>query len=343
MLSPIASPTGSGRGCVVGDGPEGEMPNLRFSIPAELDLLAGLLKADRPRHAEVHHLIGHDHALLELFRRLCIPYEIIIHDYNWICPRINLIGSEKRYCAEPDVAVCEACVADVGTTNDEDTAPRALRERSRAELLGASRVVVPSQDTATRLKRYFPRVRTDVVSWEDDSSLSAVEPLPIASDDVCRICVVGAISIEKGYEVLLACARDAAHRNLDLEFCLVGESCDDARLLATDRVRITGRYDEREAVQLIRAQRPQLGWLPSLWPETWCYALTYMWQAGLNAVAFDIGAQAERVRRTGRGWLYPLGIEPSTLNARLLKHANALNVRSGQHSRRSAQIDITHS
>jgi hypothetical protein len=96
-------------------------------------------------------------------------------------------------------------------------------------------------------------------------------------------------------------------------------------------------------LQLIRAQRPQLGWLPSLWPETWCYALTYMWQAGLNAVAFDIGAQAERVRRTGRGWLYPLGIEPSTLNARLLKHANALNVRSGQHSRRSAQIDITHS
>jgi glycosyltransferase involved in cell wall biosynthesis len=323
VLSPIACSTG--RGCVLSDGLEGGTPNLRFAIPAELDLLAELLKADRPQRGEVHHLIGHDHALLDLFRRLGIPYEVVIHDYNWICPRINLIGSAKRYCAEPDLVACEACVADAGTANDEDTAPRALRERSLAELAGASRVVVPSQDTATRLQRYFPHVPTDVVPWEDDSGSSSPKSAHIASDDVRRICVVGAISIEKGYEVLLACARDASRRDLKLEFHLVGESCDDARLLATERVHITGRFDEHEALQLIHAQRAQLGWLPSLWPETWCYALTRMWQAGLKTVAFDIGAQAERIRRTGRGWLYPLGLEPATLNARLLQHADASN------------------
>ena len=133
------------------------------------------------------------------------------------------------------------------------------------------------------------------------------------------MCVVGAISIEKGYELLLACARDSANRKLNLEFCLVGYSCDNERLIATGHVQITGPYEEHDAVALIRAQQAQLAWLPSLWPETWCYTLTQAWQASLNVVAFDIGAQAERIRRTGRGWLIPLGIQPSTLNNRLLE------------------------
>ena len=141
------------------------------------------------------------------------------------------------------------------------------------------------------------------------------------------MCVVGAISIEKGYELLLACARDAANRKLKLEFCLVGYSCDDERLIATGHVKMTGPYEEHVAVALIRAQQAQPAWLPSLWPETWCYTLTQAWQASLNVVAFDIGAQAERIRRTGRGWLMPLGIQPSALNDKLLQ---LQTVRPGQ-------------
>ena len=278
------------------------------------------LKADRPLRAEVHHLIGHDHGLLDLFQQLEIPSEVIIHDYSWLCPRINLVGPTRRYCGEPDVAECELCVADAGTTNDEDIGPRALRERSAHELAKASRIVAPSQDAATRVERHFPGRQPEVVLWEDETTLPAPNPLARASDNLRRVCVVGAIGIEKGFEMLLACARDAANRNLKLEFRLVGYSCDDDRLIATGRVQITGRYEEQEAAALIRAQESQLAWLPSLWPETWCYTLTQAWQAGLNVVAFDIGAQAERIRRTGRGLLIPLGLPASALNDRLLSY-----------------------
>jgi GT2 family glycosyltransferase len=318
VLWPVASRVGGGRDCVLGNGPEGGTPNLRFAIPAELKLLGHFLKADRPLRAEVHHLIGHDHRLLDLFRQLDIPYEVIIHDYSWLCPRINLVGPTRRYCGEPDVADCELCVADVGTTNDENIGPRGLRERSAHELGAASRIVVPSKDAATRVERHFPGRQPEVVLWEDETTLPPPNPLARASESVRRVCVVGAISIEKGFEVLLACARDAANRKLNLEFRLVGYSCDDDRLIATRCVHITGRYEEQEAVALIRAQKSQVAWLPSLWPETWCYTLTQAWQAGLNVLAFDIGAQAERIRRTGRGWLIPLGLPASTLNNRLL-------------------------
>jgi glycosyltransferase involved in cell wall biosynthesis len=130
--------------------------------------------------------------------------------------------------------------------------------------------------------------------------------------------VVGAIGPEKGYDVLLACARDAAWRGLALEFVVVGHTFDDRRLLDTGCAFITGRYDEAEATALIRAQGAHLAFLPSIWPETWCFALGAAWRAGLSAAVFDIGAQAERVRATGRGWILPLGLPPVAINNALL-------------------------
>jgi len=121
--------------------------------------------------------------------------------------------------------------------------------------------------------------------------------------------------------VLHACARDARKRELDLEFVVAGTTIDDQRLMDTGRVFVTGPYRPDEAVELIRTQRAALGFLPSIWPETWCLALTELWRAGLQVAAFDIGAPAERIRRTGRGILLPLHTTPAAINDTLLKAA----------------------
>jgi GT2 family glycosyltransferase/glycosyltransferase involved in cell wall biosynthesis len=318
VIWPAANCNGGDRGCLLGNGPEGGTPNLRFSVPAELNMLTRVLEADLPVRAEVHHLIGHDHRLLDLFKRLAIPYDVVVHDYSWLCPRINLVGVSKRYCGEPDILECEACVADAGALNNENTGPGMLRERSGIEMAGASSVVVPSADVAVRVRRHFPMIEPRVVDWEDDRSLPPPDPAPLAADGVRVVCIVGAIGVEKGYEILLACARDITNRKLDLRFTLVGHSCDDARLMATGNVHIGGTYKEHDAVHLIRQQQAQLAWLPAVWPETWSYTLTQAWQAGLNVLAFDIGTPAERIRRTGRGWLCPLGLAPQALNDRML-------------------------
>jgi hypothetical protein len=130
--------------------------------------------------------------------------------------------------------------------------------------------------------------------------------------------VVGAIGVHKGYNILLACARDAARRDLDLRFTVVGHTIDDARMLATGRVFITGRFGPDEAVSLIAEQNACLGFVASICPETWCLSLGDIWRAGLPAAAFDIGAPAERIRSTGHGILLPLGLSASAINNALV-------------------------
>ena len=124
---------------------------------------------------------------------------------------------------------------------------------------------------------------------------------------------------EKGYDILLDCARDAARRDLPIEFRLVGFSCDDKRLLETGKVFITGQYEEAELDGLIDAQHATVGLLPSILPETWSYALSAMMRSGLDVLSFDIGAQAERLRRYRRGRLVPLATPAAALNGVVLK------------------------
>ena len=85
-----------------------------------------------------------------------MPYDLHVHDYAWLCGRVALVGPAQRYCGEPDVAQCEACVADAGNLIDEDITVAALRARSARLLAGARRVVAAVRDAAARIRRHFP-------------------------------------------------------------------------------------------------------------------------------------------------------------------------------------------
>ncbi len=333
VLRPVPDPNGDG-GALPGlcrvDDASGQYPNLVYRLPEETAALVRLLKADRPEHVELHHRLGHHPAIGDLAAYLDVPLDVQQHDYACFCPRITLLGPDGRYCGEPDdVAVCEACVADAGSRLDETIGVAALRLRSAAEFAAARRVVVPSADMAARLRRHFPGIAPLVAPLETDPP---APPPPQAAQPV-TVCVIGAIGPEKGYDVLLACARDAAARALPLRFVLVGRSIDDARLLATGRVFVTGHYREADAEALIRAQRAQLAFLPSIWPETWGFTLGLAWRCGLPAVVFDIGAMAARVRATGGGRLLPLGLPPSAINAMLIADAGSPSLAGRQQDR----------
>jgi GT2 family glycosyltransferase/glycosyltransferase involved in cell wall biosynthesis len=298
---------------------EPDLVNLVYHVGTEMATLERLLAGRGVQRIEVHHMLGHDHRLMELPARLGVPYDVHLHDYAWFCPRVTLVGFERRYCGEPEIAGCEACIADAGRNIDEDISVKDLVARSARQLAAAARVVAASGDVATRFARHFPGLRAVVEPW-DDSRPAPRRPLSAASAVRPRVVgVLGAIGIEKGYDILLACARDAAARRLPLRFVVLGHTTDDARLLQTGSVFITGAYEPADLPRLIQAESVELGFLPSVWPETWCFTLSEAWQAGLHVVAFDIGTPAERIRRYGGGILVPLACRAGQLNAVLLQ------------------------
>ncbi len=298
------------------DAAPNDYPTLCFTLPKQFRALVDLLRAQKVLHVEFHHTLGHDPIIRSLALALAVPAEHVIHDYASFCKRVNLIGPARRYCGEPDAAGCDACLAVAGSEITDPIPPAALIARSHAELRAARRISVPSADAQARLLRHFPGIKPVITPWEDDTAPVSLRPPPERPARV--IAVIGGIGPAKGFDVLLDCARHANAASLALRFVLIGTSEDDAALLATDRVMITGAYQEGEAAGLIARSGAHLAFLPSIWPETWCFALSEAWRGGLYAIGFDLGAQAARIKATGRGFLLPLGLPPARINQTLL-------------------------
>lgn len=253
-----------------------------------------------------------------------LPFEVILHDYLMLCPRINLIARDGRYCGGPLHADCEACVSD-GKGLATRVAPALWREETGRLLRLAARVVAPHADAAARFEEYWPDLTVTV--WEPESD-SGIEP-PLFPGDLSafplaphpeeggsfrpnltpsrplRIGLIGALNGPKGFAVVHALADHAKRHALPLRIVLIGPSAHDASLRDAG-VEIVGRYREAEAKDAIRAARPDVIFVPAIWPETWSFTLTHALKLRLPVHAFDIGAVAARLRRLGFGTLIPL-------------------------------------
>ncbi len=293
-----------------------DLCNLSFDLAHEQPRLLALLRDLQVKHVVLHHRLGHHESIAQLAAALGVPQDIVVHDYASFCPRVNLLNrpdpsAPLRYCGEPAEAGCIACVRRADRGVQERISIRALRARSAAEFAAAAKVIIPSADTARRLQRYFPALTPQIQPWDEASAW----PPPALPPPRARalVAVIGGIGPAKGFDVLLDCAADAKARALPLDFIVIGTSADDDKLLAAG-IFVTGPYREGEAGALIRSLQPSLAFLPSIWPETWCYALSEAWAAGLRAVVFDLGAQGERMRQSKRGMALPLGLPPQRIN-----------------------------
>ncbi|WP_264049981.1 glycosyltransferase [Methylobacterium flocculans] len=241
------------------------------------------------------------------------PYTVMLHDFQWYCPRVHLTDERLSYCGEPAPSICQLCVSGGVEHNFADH--RGLIENDLEAWLGfnakilerATRILAPSEDTAARYRKRFtlPEI---VVAPHPEPRLNGKTPVVSragASPGGLRIAVVGAIGRVKGFDVLVRMAERAARDRMPFFLTVVGFTVDDERLKRYGNASVTGAYKQSELKRKLDEIDPDFVFLPSIWPETYSYVLSEVWEAGYPIVAFDIGAPADRIKTVGGGVVIP--------------------------------------
>lgn len=284
-----------------------DVPNLpSFSVPYEPTLLIETINKLNIKHIHVQHLADAGDGVERMIREAAdmagIQYDVTVHDYMYICPRITLISHSGVYCGEPEPAGCNTCLATLPSIAGNESI-EVWREKFRKFLAGARVIYVPSTDVATRMNTYFPQVTFTVRPHV--TVLRSRDVKSKAERSERHVAIIGAIGPHKGAALIAECARYALSQQLPIRFIIVGYISDEYKLHTLSNVTITGRYDEGELQHHLAEQAPDIAWFPSVLPETFSYTLSSAIEAGILPVVFDLGTPAERLRALHWGGIMP--------------------------------------
>ncbi len=292
---------------------DGESLSAFFRVPDDFAKLVSLLEALSVARVHVHHVHGLPREVLDLPRMLRVPYDCTLHDYYPVCPQYHMADADGRYCGEPDVRGCGACLASRAAQWQLDIA--AWRSLFAEFLRGAERVIAPSRDTADRIRRYIPDLPVVVMPHPE-------KPLPLLPR-VMRVAVCGNLSPAKGLHVVRACAEDACARGLPLAFRVLGPTTEPIVQWPDAPLTVAGEYPEERLAELVAAERPDVLFFPAQVPETYAYTLSVAIASGLPIVASAIGALPERLAGVAGASLVPWQATAREWNAALLAASRA--------------------
>ena len=262
---------------------------LYFDVDREYEQLLALLRGLGLGRIHFHHTMGLHPRLWLLGRELDCPYDLTIHDYFLINGNPTLTDKDARYVCESADDFDERCAGHYPLPEGVDGATWRANQQLLVE--NAERVIFPSADCGRRFQHFF-NVKQPVVAWHPDYLLSQPYPAPRGPNgdaQPLKVLVMGAISREKGADVLEQVAVSLADR--EVEFHLLGY----AYRALSDQVLTHGPYSNDDACELVEAIAPDVVWYPALWPETYSYTLSIALHLGLPVVVPDIGAFVERV------------------------------------------------
>jgi GT2 family glycosyltransferase/glycosyltransferase involved in cell wall biosynthesis len=262
---------------------------LYFDVEAEYDKLVSLLKELGVGRVHFHHTMGLHPRLWLLARDLGCTCDLTIHDYYLINSNPTLTDGAARFVTDLAPDFDQRCAEHYPLP--EGVSAANWRQSQRLLVEGADRVIFPSADCQQRFSRFF-QVQNPVTAWHPDFQLSQPYPEPRWPDSAgraLRVLVLGAISREKGADLLEAVA--GSLREEALEFHLLGY----AYKALEGGVVTHGPYSQADVYNLVADINPDLVWFPALWPETYSYTLSIALHLGLPVVVPDIGAFVERV------------------------------------------------
>jgi GT2 family glycosyltransferase len=278
---------------------DAQWERLYFKLPERYADLVQVLQALNVARVHFHHTVGLETSVWGLPESLGVPFDITIHDYHFIGGNPSLTDDQGMYSNNPEVQ------------NSRYSRPVSLgvwQESQRVLLDAADRILTPSKAAADIFHQHYPELDITPVfhpDWYRDAPYPDVTRVTLLDNAPFRVLVIGAISLEKGANLLENVAKMAKSVDLSIEFHLLGYAC---RPLG-DAVITHGAFDEDHVDSLINNLNPHLIWFPALWPETYSYTLSEALRSGRPILAPDIGAFRERLEGRPYTWIRPWDLD----------------------------------
>jgi glycosyltransferase involved in cell wall biosynthesis len=195
-------------------------------------------------------------------------------------------------------------------------------EANVQRLRAAKAVLAPSEFLAALARHHIPGLAFDVLpNGSSPLPARAAQARPVFAYQRPRhvVALLGAIGPHKGSDLV----EELAPRLKGTGIGLVVIGYLDRQLYPGWRHRGTlfvhGAYDDADAGALLDAYRARLVLFPNRVPESFSYALSDAWSAGVPVLAADAGALGERVRAHGGGWLLETGFDAQAVERRLIE------------------------
>ncbi|MBO9427794.1 glycosyltransferase [Labrenzia sp. R4_1] len=282
-----------------------QMESLRYSRDEVDAIYEEVLSKFSIPLVHFHHIMGLSESVRALPNILGAEYIYSAHDYYPICPRVNFVDDTETYCGEPAIEICNGCLKLNGPhehltrfeTDIEIKDVSEFRKQNSRFMRDASAVICPSEDTEKRYRKYFKKTAT-IVRYHEETELSAKNyvPAPLLPDEI-NVLVIGAIGVHKGSRAILKCAKYALKVGKNINFNIVGYTDIDETLQILPNVSVSGRYNEDELFGKISNIPVDIVFIPSCWPETYCYTLSAALKLGRPVLVFNTGAQKERISK----------------------------------------------
>ena len=294
-------------------------------------VLADWLQRYRVDCIHVRHLVWQSLGLVTMAQEAGARVVLSLHDYYALCPSVKLLDEQDCFCGG-------CCTASAGDCRVElwppEQIPRlkhhAIHDWQRmfeTTLARCDALITTSNKVRTLFRQVYPALQSRpfhvIEHGRDFAELEAlaVEPTP---DRPLRIVVPGYLTAAKGAHWLLELARQTVGEGVEwhvLGSLVVADAAMPANLM------VHGSYSRAGIAERVRAIRPHLGAVLSIWAETWCHTLTELWACGLPVIGGDIGAVGERLRHNDGGW-------PVTIASVTEVHEALAQARQPEHWRR---------
>lgn len=279
-----------------------------ISNAAKEEYFSEILNAFSIDLVHFHHLIGHPLTLPVIARAHGVATVATFQDFWAVCDSFNLLDDRNRYCdvSNRDKSICELC------TERRIAAPMDMqmirRGHMRRSLKAVDRLIFNTRSTLDIFAAIYPELHgagnvsvlplpllDPSVPSSRDQSRSRLPISERAADDPIVVALIGNFTTQKGAESFVMAA--SGLRDAPILFKVYGRIephfADVLEALKLSNVEVPGPYSLSDIPRILR--EADMTCHLSIWPETYCIALSEAWAYRCIPVVTKLGALGERV------------------------------------------------